>query len=117
MLLLRGKHLLRQSSTVQAVRDLTQQRRVGVPTPRHIQTRLVWLQERVVAKHLLVRQVHADVNPADVLTKALPEARTQEFSSLQGSRTSLVRHRWGGALTTTRGEEQAEGAYVAAGAA
>ena len=38
---------------------------------RHIQTRMLWLQERVAAKHLRVMKVASESNPADMLTKAL----------------------------------------------
>ena len=36
---------------------------------RHIQTRMLWLQERVAAKHLRVVKVALESNPADMLTK------------------------------------------------
>ena len=36
-----------------------------------IQTRMLWLQERVAAKHLRVAKVASEANPADMLTKAL----------------------------------------------
>eukprot|EP00971_Amphidinium_carterae_P258720 5134902-Amphidinium_carterae.2 len=70
---------------------------------RHIQTRLLWLQERVAAKHLQVKKVHTDVNPADVLTKVLPEARAKELCKAVGQ--------------VWLSSKSAEGGYVAAGAA
>eukprot|EP00971_Amphidinium_carterae_P200497 3978793-Amphidinium_carterae.1 len=98
MLLLRGKHLLRHSSTVQAAKSehyaltkgtlverasCSDEERCGKNT-RHIQACLLWLQERVAAKRLLVRKVHTEVNPAAVLTKALAEVRTKELCQAVG---------------------------------
>eukprot|EP00971_Amphidinium_carterae_P068556 1357411-Amphidinium_carterae.1 len=57
-----------------SARAVTMWRGVG-KNARHIQTRFFWLQERVAAKRLLVRKTHTNANPADVLSKALPETR------------------------------------------
>ena len=46
---------------------------------RHIQTRMVWLQERVAAKHLRVVKAASELNPADMLTKALGRSKIEEF--------------------------------------
>ena len=46
---------------------------------RHIQTRMLWLQERVAAKHLRVVKVASESNPADMLTKALGRSKIEEF--------------------------------------
>ena len=46
---------------------------------RHIQTRMLWLQERVAAKHLRVVKVASESNPADMLTKALERSKIEEF--------------------------------------
>ena len=46
---------------------------------RHIQTRMLWLQERVAAKHLRVVKVASESNPADMLTKALGRSKVEEF--------------------------------------
>ena len=128
MILRRGSHLLRHSSTVQAViglisaeseyyaltkgactalglqshladwnlpaelvlhtdsssaKAVATRRGVGKST-RHIQTRLLWLQERVAEKHLRVQKVPTEENPADVLTKALPEARMKTLCEAVG---------------------------------
>ena len=46
--------------------------RVGLGKARHIQTRYLWLQERVAEGHLKVRRVRGVKNKADVLTKSVP---------------------------------------------
>ena len=46
---------------------------------RHIQTRMLWLQERVAAKHLRVVKVASESNPADMLTKALGRSKIEKF--------------------------------------
>eukprot|EP00971_Amphidinium_carterae_P078664 1556332-Amphidinium_carterae.3 len=69
-----------------------EQMRRGVgKNARHIQTRLLWLQERVAAKHLHAKKVHTDANTADVLTKALP-TRSQNQGIVQSSRAGLALH-------------------------
>ncbi len=130
VLVMRGSHLLKHSSTVQQViglssaeseyyaltkgactglgvqshmqdwgsrlplslhtdysspRSFAMRRGVGKST-RHIETRLLWLQERVARKHLSVQKVHTDVNLADVLTKALPQTRLRTLCEAAGQR-------------------------------
>ena len=46
---------------------------------RHIQTRMLWLQERIAAKHLRVVKVASESNPADMLTKTLGKSKVEEF--------------------------------------
>ena len=46
---------------------------------RHIQTRMLWLQELVAVKHLRVVKVASESNPADMLTKALGRSKIEEF--------------------------------------
>ena len=46
---------------------------------RHIQTRMLWLQERVAAKHLRAVKVASESYPADMLTKALGRSKIEEF--------------------------------------
>ena len=45
--------------------------RRGLGKNRHIETRFLWLQERVASKHLKVLKVRTDASPADLFTKAL----------------------------------------------
>ena len=40
---------------------------------------MLWLQERVAAKHLRVVKVASESNPADMLTKALGRSKIEEF--------------------------------------
>jgi len=53
--------------------------RRGLGKMRHIQTRYLWLQERVGEGHLKVKPIPGKINPADILTKSV-------------SGTDLVRH-------------------------
>ena len=46
---------------------------------RHIQTRMLWLQERVAVKHLRVVKVASESNPADMLTNAFGRSKIEEF--------------------------------------
>ena len=119
----RGQHLLRHSSTVQNVIGLTSaeseyyalteggcsglglqslfadwnlklqlslhtdsssakaiaSRRGTGKSTRRIQTRMLWLQERVAAKHLRIMKVASESDPADMLTKALGRLKIEEF--------------------------------------
>ena len=43
--------------------------RVGLGKVRHMEVRILWLQEVVKAKRVQIRKVAGDRNPADVLTK------------------------------------------------
>ena len=40
---------------------------------------MLWLQERVAAKHLRVVKVASESNPADMLTKTLGRSKLEEF--------------------------------------
>ena len=84
----RGRHLLRHSSTVQNVIGLSGAeseynalRRGAGKSTRHMQMRMLWLQERVAAKHLRVVKVATGSNPADMWTQRLV-------------RQNLMRGRW-----------------------
>ena len=59
-------------------------RRVTGKSTRHMQTRMLWLQERVAAKHLRVVKVASESNPADMLTKALGRSKMEEFCAKIG---------------------------------
>ena len=67
--------LCTDSSSAQAI---VSRRRIG-KSSRHTQTRMLWLQERVAAKHLRVVKVASESNPADMLTKALGRSKIEEF--------------------------------------
>ena len=53
--------------------------RRGLGRLRHVQTRYLWLQDRIAMGHLKLLKVSGLVNPADVLTKALPAPKAQEY--------------------------------------
>ena len=60
---------------------------------RHIQTRVLWLQEHVAAKHLRVVKVASESNPADMLTQAL--GRSKLRNSVQRlDKLNLAQKRW-----------------------
>ena len=65
----------RDSSSAKAVAS----RRGPGKSTRHKQMRLLWLQERVGAKHLRIVKVATESNPADMLTKALGRSKVEEF--------------------------------------
>ena len=44
--------------------------RRGLGRMRHIQTRFLWVQERIADKHMRICAVAGTKNPADILTKA-----------------------------------------------
>ena len=54
-------------------------RREAGKSTRHVQTRMLWLQERVAAKHLRVVKAATESNPADMLTTALGRSKMEEF--------------------------------------
>ena len=54
------------------------QRGTGKST-RHMQTRMLRLQERVAAKHLRVVKVETASNPADMLTKTIGRSKVEAF--------------------------------------
>ena len=59
------------SSTARASRQ-------GLGRLRHVQTRLLWLQERVRMQHLTLAKAKGDANVADVLTKVTSARRLDE---------------------------------------
>ena len=60
-------------------------RRGAGKSTRHTQTRMLWPQARVAAKHLRVVKVATESNPADMLTKALGRSTVEEFCAEIGS--------------------------------
>ncbi len=52
-----------------AARGHSQRR--GLGKMRHIQTRFLWVQERVAEKHVRITPIPGTKNPADILTKAV----------------------------------------------
>ncbi len=58
--------------------------RRGLGKMKHIQTRFLWVQERLALKHLSLAVVPTADNEADLLTKALPASRCRELMSRMG---------------------------------
>ena len=54
-------------------------KRRGLGKNRHIDTRYLWLQERIALKHLKLFSVPTTDNPADLFTKCLPKATMDKF--------------------------------------
>ena len=59
--------------------------RAGLGKARHIQTRFLWLQERVSMDHLRVEHVSGKANRADALTKSIPGVQMTETMKRCGS--------------------------------
>ena len=66
--------------------------RSGLGKLRHVDTRSLWVQQRVRDKSLEIRKVHGEVNPADLFTKHLSsEERVTDLLRLFGCRFSTGR--------------------------
>ena len=48
--------------------------RTGVGRLRHVRTQYLWLQDKVRSNELVVKKVAGEENPADLMTKNVPEA-------------------------------------------
>ena len=53
--------------------------RKGVGRLRHLSCRILWMQDLVMEKRLLVRSVMGALNPADIATKRLSAARLESL--------------------------------------
>ena len=58
--------------------------RRGLGKMRHVDLKLLWLQESVKLGKIRVRKVHGECNPADLLTKYLDRARIEMLGALVG---------------------------------
>ena len=72
-----GRMLLRVDST--SAKAIASRR--GVGKVKHMETRFLWVQEKVRKGDLVVKKIAGTINPADVLTK--PKS-CNEFLSLMG---------------------------------
>ena len=61
-------------------------KRLGLGRQRHVQTRFLWLQERVRRRHLSVLHIEGKKNPADLFTKALTRNEIIMHSEKLGSK-------------------------------
>ena len=69
---------LKRVARYSSAKAIASRRGTGKST-RQKQTRMLWLQERVAAKHLRVVKVAPETKPADMLTKALGRSKIEEF--------------------------------------
>ena len=60
--------------------------RRGLGRQRHVQTRHLWLQERVAAAHFTIQKVGTTQNPADILTKAASRETLERYRKMFGLR-------------------------------
>ena len=68
-----------------AARSMASRR--GLGRCRHVQTRFLWLQERVALGHLRLATVAGTANVADLLTKSLPSTRSAPYVAELGQTT------------------------------
>ena len=57
-------------------------KRRGLGKNRHIDTRYLWLQERIALKHVKLFCVHTDENPADLFTKCLCKSTMDKYTAV-----------------------------------
>ena len=60
--------------------------RRGIGRIRHIETRFLWLQERLALKHMTLKTVKGTSNPSDVLTKQLAHDLMVEYCARLGQK-------------------------------
>ena len=80
-------------------------KRKGLGAQRHVQTRFLWLQDRVKAGHITVVSIPGKANAADMLTKALSEPEIQKnidalMMAFRGTHTPLRNEK----IKTSEGE-------------
>ena len=66
--------------------------RMGLCKQRHVQTRYLWLQERVAAHDLIISKIASGRNVADMLTKIVAGSRSDELMRGLGFRVATGRH-------------------------
>ena len=62
-----GLEVMSDSSSARAFAS-----RQGLGKQRHVQTRYLWLQERVAMNHLCIVKIRTQDNDSDILTKSVP---------------------------------------------
>ena len=83
--------------------------RRGLGKMRHVQTRYLWLQERVARGDVSVVRIHTDANMADILTKATTQVlldrhlRTLGYRFVKG-RSAVAKQLLGEVAAVTPGE-------------
>ena len=79
-----------------AARGMSQ--RQGLGKMRHVQTRYLWVQERVKEGHMKVLPVRGKNNPAEVLTKAVSGKLRSKHLKTLGFRSGAARGKHKGVL-------------------
>ena len=74
-------HIFSDSSAARAFAS-----RRGLGRQRHVQTRFLWLQERVSAAHLTVQKVRTTQNPPDILIEAASREKLERRRKMLGLR-------------------------------
>ena len=59
--------------------------RLGLGKLRHVDTRYLWLQERIYCGHLKIQKIPGTANPSDVLTKTIPAEKLRSVMERLGS--------------------------------
>ena len=72
----------RVSSDSSSARSFSSRR--GLGRQRHVQTRYLWLQQRVAAGHLTVHAIRTQENEADLMTKVLAANLEEKHMSKLG---------------------------------
>ena len=78
---------------------LAMSQRVVIGKVRHIEVQHLWIQERHSAKDIDLRKVRGDVNPADLLTKGVPQETLRRHAAaacIELRRQGLLRRDSGG---------------------
>ena len=78
-----GIHVFTDSSAAKGIAS-----RTGLGKLRHIEVHTLWLQEKVRAKILQLKKVNGKENPADAMTKHLPEAAMGKIIRMLGGHFS-----------------------------
>ena len=60
--------------------------RRGLGKQRHVQTRFLWIQERVACGHLAIRKIPGSTNVADILTKDVAAPLLEKHGKALGLR-------------------------------
>ena len=63
---------------------LAMSQRVGLGKVRHIDVQYLWIQERHSARELDLRKVNGEHNPADLLTKGVPQEVLKRHAAAAG---------------------------------
>ena len=60
--------------------------RRGLGKQRHVQTRFLWIQERVASGHLTIKKIKGESNCSDILTKTVAAPTLRKHAASMGLR-------------------------------